>query len=234
MNESRGVAFRDSRLLAYVLPFATFMVLGSLETWEALADYYPWVYTIKISLVLAAWWFFRRQYPPMAAGGLGLAVLVGIVGVVVWIGLCSLDLESKLFGFLPAWLLGGERAAYNPFEAISHPAGRWAFLAVRMTGLAVVVPLMEEVFWRGFLIRYLVSEDFESVPTGRYTPLSFGVVTILFAVAHPEFIAALVWCAGVNLLLYRTKNLWACIVAHATTNFLLGVYILVTKAWSLW
>ena len=103
-----------------------------------------------------------------------------------------------------------------------------------MLGLAVVVPLMEEVFWRGFLIRYLVNDDFESVPQGTYTPLSFWVVVLLFTLAHPELLAAAIWCAGINLVLYRTKNLWACIVAHAVTNLLLGVYILASGAWVLW
>lgn len=221
-------------LAAYVGPFALFMVLCTIEGWEPLSASYPFLYTLKIILVFALWCSFRKQYPALTTDGFALGVLVGVVGVVVWIGLWQLNLESHLQGILPGWLYSPDRVGFDPFTAIDSPAAAWAFIAIRLCGLAIVVPLMEEVFWRGFLIRYLVSDDFENVPIGRYTLLSFTVVTLFFTLAHPELLAAVVWCAGINLLLYRTKNLWACIIAHAVTNLLLGVYILATDAWVLW
>ncbi len=223
-----------SPIVAYVLPFALFMLFGAAEGWEPLKAYYPLVYTAKITVVVGVWCYFRRRYPAPSGAGLGWGILAGVVGVVVWIGLWKLNLERHVADLLPGWLYSADRIGYDPFTAIDSAGAAWAFVAVRMLGLAVVVPLMEEVFWRGFLIRYLVNDDFESVPQGTYTPLSFWVVVLLFTLAHPELLAAAIWCAGINLVLYRTKNLWACIVAHAVTNLLLGVYILASGAWVLW
>lgn len=134
---------------------------------------------------------------------------------------------------LPDWVVGTERSGFNPWAEL--PNGLAAvFIAIRFIGLAVVVPLMEEVFWRGFLLRYLVDENFDRVPWGRVTPFSFIVVTLLFVAAHVEWSAALVWGAGINWLYARTGNLWACIIAHAVTNLLLGIYVLTFSAWQLW
>lgn len=221
-------------LVAYIGPFVLFMILGAAEGWEPLKEYYPFVYSAKILAVFLLWLACRSRYPEFSSQGFALATVVGIAGVVAWVGLWRLNLESYVADLLPSWLYSANRAEYNPFAAISSATAAWGFVAVRLFGLAVLVPLMEEVFWRGFLIRYLVSDDFERIPIGRYTPLSFAVVTLLFTLAHPELLAAAVWCAAINWLLYRTKNLWACILAHAVTNLLLGVYILATGTWVLW
>jgi len=223
-----------SAILPYALPFALFMVMSAAESWEPLKPFYPVVYTLKIAIVLAAWCYYRGRYPAYSNNGMLWGVIAGVIGVVVWIALWSLNLEAAIADLLPSWLYSGERAGYDPFTEISNTSAAWAFIAIRLCGLAIVVPLMEEVFWRGFLLRYLIDDDFESVPIGQYSLLSFSAVVLLFTLAHPELLAAAVWCAGINLLLYRTKNLWACIVAHAVTNLLLGIYILATGSWSLW
>jgi len=220
------------RIFAYVAPFALFLLLTTFET--EVAGGYPWLYTGKIVFVTGLWWTLRGRYPRLSRKGTGSAISVGIAGCVLWIAVSGFNLEEPLRDMLPDWLFGGARAAFNPFEQIGSPAARWAFLVMRMFGLAVVVPLVEEVFWRGFLIRYLVRDDFEQLPIGTFTLFSFVVVTILFATVHPEFLAALLWGAAVNGLLYRTKNLWACVVAHMTTNLLLGIYIVVAGQWQLW
>ena len=103
-----------------------------------------------------------------------------------------------------------------------------------MTGIALLVPLMEEVFWRGFLARFMISDDFQNVAPGVFTGASFAVVSLAFMSVHTEILAALVWGVLINLLYWKTANLWACIVMHAVTNALLGGYILYTESWQLW
>src|SRR5690606_6463355 len=135
-------------------------------------------------IVAGIWWRFRRWYPPATSDGWLLGLVAGIAGVAVWIALAAVPLQQFLPEALRGWI-GGSRAAYNPLQAIENPAWAWGFIAVRMLGLAVVVPLMEEVFWRGFLLRYLIDEDFRSVPIGKLTPASFAIVTLAFTLVHP-------------------------------------------------
>lgn len=178
---------------AYVLPFAAFMLLTAIEGWSPLAPYYPAVYTVKIAVVAGLWLYSRRRYPAPSTQGLAAGVGVGVLGVIAWIALARIDLLGQWADWLPSWLVGGERVGYDPFEAIGSDIGRWAFIGVRLIGLALVVPLIEEVFWRGFLLRYLVDVDFERVPIGTYTTASFVISTLLFAAVHPELLAAVVW-----------------------------------------
>ena len=108
------------------------------------------------------------------------------------------------------------------------------FIFIRMIGLAILVPAVEEVFWRGFLARWLVAEKWEEVPIGKFTVSSFLFVTILFTTAHPEWIAAFVYCSLLNGYLIWKKDLWSCVVAHGVSNLVLGVYVLVTAQYQLW
>lgn len=228
-------SFLNYPIVVYAAPYVLFAGLGLLEGSTGSSTWYPFWYAVKTALVAAAWWHFRARYPKPSSKGVGLGVTVGVLGIVIWVVLSRLALPTEFVDRLPSWLQSaGTRSAYDPFSELSSPFVVWAFLAVRMTGLVVIVPLMEEVFWRGFVLRYVVDENFENVPQGQFTPASFAAVTLLFAATHPEFLAALAWGALANYLYYRTRNLWACIVAHAVTNLLLGLYIVSTASWHLW
>jgi hypothetical protein len=162
------------------------------------------------------------------------AVLVGVLGIVLWIGLSELRLEEQISKYLPGWLRPEPRVGFNPFQELKQPLAVWGFVIVRLLGLVVLVPLVEELFWRGFLIRWLISPEWEEVPIGQFSGVSFLGVTLLFTLAHPEWLAAAVYCALLNGLLYWKKDLWCCIVAHGVSNLLLGIYVLAMGAWRLW
>jgi CAAX prenyl protease-like protein len=217
---------------AYILPFLCYVLPTSFEASAPLGLGYEAVYTLKMALTAAALWYFRHSYPPFSSVGFGVATLAGIMGLVLWIGLA--DLQTRL-PELQRWIesVQGKRAAY-PFAGGKPGFAASAFIAIRLIGLAVVVPVMEEIFWRGFLARYLILDNFRQVPQGKFTPFSFVIVTVAFASVHPEVLAAIVWCALVNVVYMRTANLWACIVTHAVTNGLLGTYVLATGNWQLW
>lgn len=106
--------------------------------------------------------------------------------------------------------------------------------AVRLAGAALVVPLMEELFWRSFLLRWLVRPDFRRVSLGTFTVQSFLIATVLFGLEHNLWLSGLVAGVAYTALLYRSKNLWSCIVAHGVTNLALGVHVLVTQQWHWW
>lgn len=223
------------RLARFVLPFLLFIVVTSLEPEASSISAFGRFYLFKMLAVVGALVWAWGVFPKWNWNGIPLAILAGAVGAVVWIGLTKLDVEAPLRDMLPASLVGGERAAWNPWES-DDLAQPWviSIIVLRLAGLAIIVPLMEELFWRGFLIRYLIDADFESVPYGKCTVVSFVLVTVAFVLVHPEWTAALVWGTAVNGVYVLTKNLWACIVMHAVTNALLGAWILTQSDWVLW
>jgi CAAX prenyl protease-like protein len=224
-------AFR--RVAPYSVPFLLYVIPTTFETSEWLGARYEVVHTLKAALCAAALWAYRREYPRFATTGFGLAGLAGTAGVLLWIALASLQTRFPALQQLIE-SVQGTRAAYNPFAGDERASLRMAFLGVRVISLAIIVPIMEEIFWRGFLARFLIAENFRSVPPGVFTRFSFIAVTLAFASVHTELLAAIVWGALVNEVYRRTANLWACVVMHAVTNGLLGGYILATASWQLW
>jgi CAAX prenyl protease-like protein len=109
-------------------------------------------------------------------------------------------------------------------------------LILRLARTALVVPLLEEIFWRGFLLRYLIDEKFETVPMGAYAWKANAVVVIGFMLEHSsqDWAAALVAGLLYNVVAYRTRSLSCCVLAHAVTNALLAGFILSTRQWGFW
>ncbi len=218
----------------FIAPYAAFLVLTYAESLSLLQGFYPSVYALKIVLVTIVCWLCREAFPSTSRAGLGYAILAGVVGFVLWIGVCGLDLEGSLNAFLPSGFRPAPRAGFNPWGMIDDPVARIAFLGVRFFGLVVIVPLIEELFLRGWLWRYLQADDFTKVPWGNPTLASLLGVTLFFALTHPEYIAAAAWSLLISALFIRTRNLWSCIVSHALTNLLLGAYVMQTGHWELW
>ncbi len=232
------------RWVAYVLPMAVFMLIGSIEPTDAASanyGYYPWIYGVKLLATLVALRLVWPVYKPLLRpiGWQGIAV--GILGAVIWIGVCYLELErTYLFPIFKSLglgsLLGGEtRSAYNPFEQLQgFPVGIAVYLLVRGIGLALVVPIIEEYFLRGFLMRYIAADKWWKYPIGSVTLNSVLAGTLFPMLMHPgELLAAAIWFSLVTLLYVRTKNLWECIAAHCTTNLLIGIYVVLYGAWQL-
>jgi len=235
--------------LTFLLPFLVYMAAGSLEPSPkqpggaavGLAipyDYYPWVYAAKIVLTLAAAafvWPGYRQFP-LRCGA--TAFLVGALGGLIWLALALPGLEQRFVSPLlkPLGLGGlvgdGTRAAFNPFEHLS-PSAAWAFLAVRWVGLVAVVPLIEECFLRGFVMRFVMEREWWNVPFGKANRLALVVGTALPMLYHPELLAAAVWFSMITWLMLRTRNIWDCVAAHAITNLILGVYVVLSGVWRL-
>lgn len=249
---SRGSKWR-ALLAAYpwatfVLPLAVFMLVGSLEPTPdkpferfgltIVYAAYPAVYAVKIALTMVAMAVVWPAYRPFPLRVSPLAPLVGAVGVALWIGICKLRLENMLLE--PLGLQGiadlGERSGFNPWEHFAdRPLLAYAFLAVRLWGLAIIVPVIEEFFLRGFVMRFVVAGDWWNVPFGTLTPAAVVVGTLLPVLMHPaEMIAAAVWFALVTWLMAKTRNIWDCVAAHAVTNLLLGVYVLASGEWHFW
>ncbi|MEX2142533.1 MAG: CAAX prenyl protease-related protein [Pirellulales bacterium] len=246
-NDPSGL-FR-SPWVVFLLPFAVYLVVGSFEPpppaapgqaatepWLDLGlryEHYPWIYGIKILLTVVAIVAVARGYPPRKALH-PLAFVVGVLGVVAWVALAhlqkwlvaTLDIEA-----MTNWL-GGMRPGYNPLEQLGHTPAGYLFLGIRFLGLAAIVPLIEEMFLRGFVMRYFIRPDWWNVPIGTPDRLGIAAAIVFPVLMHPqEALAAVVWFAAVAWLLLRTKNVWDCVAAHAITNLLLGVYVLASDDW---
>ncbi len=225
-------AANTAALRAYAVPFAVFMALLALVSLvqktgkEGLFFTEPkyWIFPLQTLIcgVLVVWYWrwYRMERPRQWFFTIGIAVLV----LVLWIS------PQMFFGAAP------RLEGFNPEVFPPDSPLYWSSLALRFLRLVIVVPLVEEIFWRGFLLRYLIREDFEKVPFGSANLFSFSAVTLCFGLAHwgPDFVPALVTGALYNWLAIRTKSLSACVIAHAITNLLLGVYIMATRQWGFW
>jgi hypothetical protein len=248
----RTTLLQQHRWLTFLLPFLVYMVVGSLEptpdspggkTIGLAIPYsaYPWLYAAKIGLTVAAVLFIWPGYRQFPLRLTRLAIVVGVVGGPLWIGLCSLRWEQAYL--LPllercglgGLLGGGERPAFNPFEQLAgQPAWAWTFLAVRFSGLVAVVPLVEEFFLRGFLMRFVMKHDWWNVPFGKADKLAIVLGTAVPMLTHPgELLAAAVWFSMITWLMLRTRSIWDCVAAHAATNLILGIYVVLSGAWRL-
>jgi len=247
-----GSLLERHRWLPFILPLLVYMLAGSLEpTPEKLGgraiglgipySYYPWVYTAKLLLTAAAVALVFpafRQFPLRVSG---LAVVVGVVGIFVWVGLCKLGIERRVLApalgsiGLEGFIASGERSAFDPFEQLEgQPAAAWGFLFVRFLGLVAIVPFIEEVFYRGFLMRFITHPDWWEVPMGKANTAAIVAATVVPMLMHPaELLAAAVWFSMITWMYLRTRNLWDCVAAHAVTNLLLGVYVVFSGEWQL-
>lgn len=234
---------------AYVAPMAAYLLLTSAESLLPTGAgggphpvAYPIAYAIKAAAVLVVMilcrstWADLRQGPARRIAWVD-AVALGLAVTVVWIGAdAALGRMATALGVeLPSWLggLAGRRMAYDP--SVLPPAGRAAFITVRMLGLVLLVPVFEELFWRSFLMRFVIDpDDFTRVPIGRVTLLAAAVTSGGFAAAHPEWLPALLTGLAWAWLLHRTRSVAACAVSHAVANLGLGIYILATGEWRYW
>ena len=93
---------------------------------------------------------------------------------------------------------------------------------------------MEELFWRSFLIRWVINPDFEKVALGTFSLGSFAATVILFGLEHHLWLAGIMAGVAYYALLYKTKRLGPCVMAHSTTNLALGIHVLATEEWQWW
>lgn len=225
---------------ACVAPLAVYLWLGMFEPgadgggWLGLLGItpaaYPAIYALRVVLtaavIAAAWpslrvWLGRPTWwPPL----LGLAL------VVPWVVLAALQRDAGWAGTV------GTRSAFDPFTAFggSTPLA-WAFLGLRFFGLVAIVPLAEELFLRGFLMRFAVRDEFWKVPFGTLTAAAAGACALYAAASHPaEAVAAVGWFAMVSGIAAATRKPIDCVLAHAGTNLALGAYVVATGNWWLW
>lgn len=208
----------------YTAPFVVFMLLTELQRFAGPQSIF-FVYGLKTILTGAVIvWAFRGKFHEIEgrfgdfrAAALGLAVLA------LWI------LPSLIFPDQP------KEVSFDP-GVFDHAFAQAAAVLIRAAGAVLVVPVMEELLWRSFLMRYLIQQDFLKIPFGTYKLLPFIITAAAFTLVHRPW----EWpAAAVTGLLYgayavKTKNLKGCILAHAVTNLGLAFYTVITGQWFFW
>ncbi len=226
-----------SPTLSRVLPFAVFLALTGCQDYCGGTGRY-WFYLLKT--VAAAWmlWELRSVIPEMQWKPSWEAVLTGAVVFGIWVGLEGW--YPPLDGLLkPIGLMGGEpgkpSAGWNPHLQFGEGSvAAWFFVAIRITAASLVVPPLEEVFFRSFLYRFLVRADFLSVPLGLFALMPFVLCSVLFGLEHREWLAGILCGLAYQGLVCWKKRLGDAIVAHAITNCLLGLWVTWRGAWQFW
>lgn len=200
------------------------------------ASRYPIAYAIRIGLTIAAMLLVLPVYRQFQLRVSWLAFAIGAIGAPLWIGLCHLQRSYVALPESVAAWIGGARHGYDPFAVLGdQPAMLALFLAVRFLGLALIVPIIEEFFLRGFLARFVADADWWKIPIGAASATSIGAIVAYAVLTHPtELIAAAAWFLLVTWLVARSKNIWDAVAAHATTNLLLGIWVLTSKQFWLW
>ncbi|MFY9479499.1 MAG: CAAX prenyl protease-related protein [Aquabacterium sp.] len=218
--------------LARCLPFVLFMALLMLRGALPIDGTSPidprWVYGITVLVVGASLAFFWRKYTELHKGTwlslpeLGLSVAVGVVVWALWVNLDH------------PWLMMGveDKVSFTPVDANGDLI--WPLIVVRLIGAALLVPVMEELFWRSFLMRWVDKPEFESVDPKAVTLKAIVLSTFVFMLVHTLWFAAILAGLAYAWLYRRTGKLWAPIVAHAVTNGVLGVWVVIMGAWEFW
>jgi CAAX prenyl protease-like protein len=217
-------------ILPRAIPFGVFIAFiaasGPLESAAgALGMDHRWWYGIRILIVaLLLVWFWRSYVELRSIAGVPavdwlLSIAAGVVVFVLWI---NLDFKPLTFGSAPG------------FDPRSGGSLDWSLVAMRIAGAALLVPVMEELFWRSFLMRWIHDHDFLAAEPGRVGLKALGISAVIFGLEHHLWFAGVLAGLAYGWLYMRTGNLWAPIASHAVTNALLGAWVVYTGRWEFW
>jgi len=218
--ELPAAQIRDrNAVAAYLMPFVAILAAGLLA--GAASAGFEWLYAVRIVAAAAALWYFRNTYRQLDWRVGWPALAAGAAVFLLWIGL------DRLLGMASSGIPA-------PLEQAT-PSARSAWIVLRIIGAVVTVPIVEELAFRGFLLRRLVSADFESVAFRGFQWLPFVISSVVFGALHGER-----WLAGTlagmvyALVLCRKGRMGEAVIAHASTNALLAAWVLSTGQWQLW
>jgi exosortase E/protease (VPEID-CTERM system) len=220
-GESLGKASHNPTA-AFLSPFLAIVATGMIAGAATGAGSVEWLYPLRFFAALGMLWAFRRSYSSLSWRCDWMAPAIGAIVFVMWV---VLDHFSKQTADreLSVALMGSSMVA------------RVTWITIRVLAAVVTVPLAEELAFRGFLMRRLLSRDFEAVSFRRFSWFALLVSSVVFGLLHGGY-----WIAGsvagilFGLAVIRRGRIGDAVVAHATANALLAAYILAYHKWHLW
>lgn len=213
--------------MAFVGFDEVFRLLAERGTIVVAETTFYYFYPVKIVIVAILLYRYKKEYTEISLKDLKnlpvtlVACCTGILVFALWIHMdWSFGVMESPKGFNPNLFTSGNLQI--------------CMTVFRVGGAVVVVPIMEELFWRSFLVRYTINSDFTKVPLGFFTLQSFLITVLLFGLEHNFIFAGMLAGAIYNIVLYSTRSLVQCILAHSVTNLSLAMYVLYTGKWYFW
>lgn len=229
MIEAERTRAANESSLPYVLPFAVFIGL------LAIADYLHaalgrWEFPLRVAILAAALVIYSRRVIDLRVKMPAPSILIGLAVFAIWVA------PDMLF---PAWrqhwifqnsLTGGLKSSI-PVDLVNDGS----VLFFRTVRAVVLVPIIEELFWRAWLMRWVIDPNFSKIPLGTYAPRAFWITALLFASEHgPYWDVGLIAGVIYNWWMVKSKNLGDLILTHAVTNAALCAFVVATGRWEYW
>lgn len=216
-----------SDTLAWIGPFAVFVLWLAADRFLPLAN--PWKELLRDTVLVAAIFLFSRRILPSRVAHLWPSIALGVGVFVLWIAPDTLVPGWRDHSLFQNAITGRTKASIGPSELTP------LMLALRTARAALIVPVVEELFWRGWLPRWIQDTRFARIPLGDYTPFAFWATAILFAAEHgPYWEVGLVCGIIYNWWMRRTRSLGDLVLVHAVTNLALSLYVIGTGRWTFW
>jgi len=215
--------------LPFIAPFAAFV--GFIALGQVVPVGIAILYPIRLAVVFAVLILFSRSVIDFRVKNALGSILLGIAVFVIWVG------PDLLWpAYRSHWLFTNPITGEAKSTAAESLKTNLLFIVFRTVGCVLAVPILEELFWRGWLSRWIIdSEDFRRVQLGTYTATSFWLGSLLFASEHGAYWeVGLIAGVAYNWWMCRTASLANCILAHAVTNGCLSAYVLMTGEWRYW
>ena len=224
-HDSAGSPFRQT--LAWVGPFAVFMLWLAVDTSLPIVN--PGKELLRDAVLLAAIVGFSRRLLPRSAPHWKASIVLGVAVCAMWVAPDALIAGWRNHAIFQNGMTGHITTSIAPGELTP------LMLALRTMRAALLVPVLEELFWRGWLPRWIQDTQFERIQLGQYTPLAFCATALLFGAEHGPFWEVGLLCGVIfNWWMRRTRSLGDLILVHAVTNLALSLYVMGTSRWSFW
>src|SRR6185369_11750101 len=226
-EQNDGTQSPSTSTLAWVGPFAVFALWLAVDKSLPIAN--PAKEMLRDGVLLASILFFSRHILPRSAPHWMASTALGLAVCAMWIAPDALFPGWRSHFLFQNSIVGQLKTSIPPSELTP------LMLVLRTARAALLVPVLEELFWRGWLPRWLQDTNFSKIPLGQYTPFAFWSTALLFAAEHGSYWEVGSLCGVIyNWWMQRTRSLGDLILAHAVTNLALSLYVIATRRWEFW
>jgi uncharacterized protein len=201
----------QNRMYPYFAVLLTYLLTSSIVLF--FTNNYLYAMIVKLVAVSSLLFIFRKRFRFKIKFDF-LAIFTGILIFGIWIGVDNL---------YPHITLRAPETTFTIFEII-----------LKLLISVAIAPVVEEIFTRFFLLRWVIDKNWEKVEQGKYTFSSFIITVLFFGLSHDRWLAGMITGVIFNLLYYKTKNIESCILAHAIANLALGIFVIYTGSWHFW